>query len=1204
MSNDQTKNTINDTLARLMLDVNNMNSFLYSLQRMLDSKSDNVTITQRFEDGTEQQINVPSYGYLKSKVDNVSSEFETLISANDEVIGIKSANGDIRKFELKKVSRIIQELEEVSTTSLTLPTSFGVKNNWFFESFLNPLLFVSIDVSSILTNDIDQFAVKRLIINSINEDELTYFDDNYSGVNDLILDNVRLDLENQGIDFFEDDNIVDMDVAVNRLRGTFDVYRIYEEEIETDVTTGEAATNSTSEANLVSIYRNRYKLSTLNYTDVLDGVKNSKILAEGDVLITDNDSEYRIVSVNKTNTEVVLERIFGIEPITIGAGVLKMKPVPYRTPELKVNVGFNERQIIFIKPISKKNNLTTDDYSNGFGIFTNDLTITLEDDSTATLDQYYNNFVSDFGMILLGLAKEKKMPAIFSKDPNIPTVDVGNFKVENITQHIKEDEDEDEIRNLISEKENLNTKIKENLKKIDSLKTQLNDSQKTDSEKARIDKKITSSIQEKSSLKSQLSSTVTEITTKLSTTPAFVREPKYRVRGFWPIPQGKDSAIGRQEIVQFKVRYRYLSKKGNAPNASQSELTEEDGTKSYAVFSPWTEILTKPRVKILNEQTGLYSWATEDLTSVDAVNTNQVDIPIKKGEIVELQVRSLSEAGWPENPTESEWSNAVQIPFPKEIQSSEEATIISQRIFTEEARLDFEDELTSRGLDLHLQNQFTTGERFFGHQSKDIASGFFTTEGNIIDLFEKLKTLETTIESLQQAIELDRGVIKVTIIDDQGNTSEIKNGDTLKLFAGYYRDQIKDTSGSSIVYNDGAIITKQYIISIENTSATQLELISLLKGGVGEIVPTSYPITYPNSDYHRNRRYDIVPLSLNAVESEEKVGFTFKTGVQSGQAQGQFTNSRFFDYGLARNLYDSFPAGNNVWNAAVIFTDPSSFQGITSPANVPLNGGHYIPYELGWSGYSWSADANVWNGTTNGSGVPGVNGYLNEFCIHKDHPDIQDLGNNQDYTGTDLKDLIQDYNISSDDQSYLLFSHAPFMETSVNEKTGALGNRFDTQAIRVSPDIESSSLANLSPANFPTKLGFNPNDEWLIGKYTCGSYLYMFPNSHSDISVDGNNPQLSYKKVEVGETNSINIPVLFQYRASDKLGYIGGFKSGQTLKNIKYQKRLGIDIHVKDDAMFSFDIEVSCQYKKETTLDSPIVPSRGVLGINYFSGTQ
>jgi hypothetical protein len=84
------------------------------------------------------------------------------------------------------------------------------------------------------------------------------------------------------------------------------------------------------------------------------------------------------------------------------------------------------------------------------------------------------------------------------------------------------------------------------------------------------------------------------------------------------------------------------------------------------------------------------------------------------------------------------------------------------------------------------------------------------------------------------------------------------------------------------------------------------------------------------------------------------------------------------------------------------------------------------------------------------------------------------------------------------------------------------------------------------------------------------------------------------KQVTSGAENALNIPVLFQFRASDRLGYVGGYNSLSTLTNIKYSKKLGIDIFLKDEAPFSFDIQIDAQYIKETSLDAPIVQSKGI----------
>ena len=283
---------------------------------------------------------------------------------------------------------------------------------------------------------------------------------------------------------------------------------------------------------ILSVTRRKYKLDTLVYTDVLASTDGSKLLAEGDRLITSDDSEYEITSVNITSSEVVLERIFGIEPITIGANILKFKPSVYRAPELQVNIGFNEREVIFVKPISKKNNLTTDGYSNGFGLYSNELVMQLDDDTQSTLEDYYKNFVADFGMILLNMAKEKQQPAIIAEVPDSPTMDALNFKVVQTDEHIKEAENIIELQSKVKEKEDAVSQKKEIDAKLNTLKAEITTKVKTPAAKQRIEKEIREKTEKRKITQDRISSLVKDITLTVATTPQFVTESKYKVRGF------------------------------------------------------------------------------------------------------------------------------------------------------------------------------------------------------------------------------------------------------------------------------------------------------------------------------------------------------------------------------------------------------------------------------------------------------------------------------------------------------------------------------------------------------------------------------------------------------------------------------------------------------------------------------------------------
>jgi hypothetical protein len=116
---------------------------------------------------------------------------------------------------------------------------------------------------------------------------------------------------------------------------------------------------------------------------------------------------------------------------------------------------------------------------------------------------------------------------------------------------------------------------------------------------------------------------------------------------------------------------------------------------------------------------------------------------------------------------------------------------------------------------------------------------------------------------------------------------------------------------------------------------------------------------------------------------------------------------------------------------------------------------------------------------------------------------------------------------------------------------------------------------------YPNKLGFTENDRFLIGKYTCGAYLFLGPPTASSIQVEGSTA-LASRYVEQGVENSINIPLIFQFRSTDYLGNIGGYRLNGNPSNITYQKKIGIDIQVRNSAPFSFDLVATGSFKQET----------------------
>jgi hypothetical protein len=186
--------------------------------------------------------------------------------------------------------------------------------------------------------------------------------------------------------------------------------------------------------------------------------------------------------------------------------------------------------------------------------------------------------------------------------------------------------------------------------------------------------------------------------------------PKYRVRGFWSIPTAKKVAdTVEQNIVQFAIQYRYLSTSGKAGEVTQLPFTEGTREKT-AVFSNWNEMKTKVRDRYRNESTNKFEWQDSLVEDAQEVNFNQLDISINEGELVEIRVKSVSEAGYPANPIYSDWSESITIDFPiAEIDTTNvDALLLSNA--TETASVKISQELTAKGVFSHIDDSFSANE--------------------------------------------------------------------------------------------------------------------------------------------------------------------------------------------------------------------------------------------------------------------------------------------------------------------------------------------------------------------------------------------------------------------------------------------------------------------------------------------------------------
>ena len=108
-------------------------------------------------------------------------------------------------------------------------------------------------------------------------------------------------------------------------------------------------------------------------------------------------------------------------------------------------------------------------------------------------------------------------------------------------------------------------------------------------------------------------------------------------------------------------------------------------------------------------------------------------------------------------------------------------------------------------------------------------------------------------------------------------------------------------------------------------------------------------------------------------------------------------------------------------------------------------------------------------------------------------------------------------------------------------------------------------------------------DQYLLGKASCGSHMFLLPRDEDSLLVSGDNA-LSVKTIIVGEANAISIPLVFQYRMTDfngkgikGFGSIAGDYTGLTT-DVIFAKQMGFDFLDIDNNQFSFDLEIFAKY--------------------------
>lgn len=918
------KNTFVSAVEQLALLNKNSVEVITKLNDVVTNRDSVVNVSITNSDGTTSTYQFPTVGQLKSEIEIANRNIKKLAGLADSTAYVTDGK-TMRRIYVDDLNREPEPISNLNTVS-----KFVSINNSFFESLSNPLLAVNIDLTDKIDRTVQKVLSRRYIIEfqkdtngNYTSDGLTSkedFETRFLNRNDISIDDLLLwynNTKNYGVIKSNepyDEQVFSLDYSQLKYYGIFDVLGVDNDTVNKKMW---------------------YILNTLIYYDNLG---NPVELAVGDELIVNkknSSTKWKIKEVSKANSafRVILERIEGLEPVPIIIQGSKIYSGEVSNKSIKVSIGYDEYNVIFVKAINTDANIVSSSWSYGTCFYSNNLILDTND--TVSMTKYYSESVLDYGAILKDLIV-KNVPSKYGVTPNIPVLDNENFKVLQINKHLTDTANSTKIKELHAQKtslksqlEQLSDAITEKTKEISTKKY------KSASDKQAAQNQLNSLINQQSSLTKLYTSVVDRINAE-NTGSISDESPKFRIRGFWSFPEPIIiNSVGqqqKQEVVQFKVQYRYSAKGGSEPTTEGFKLnvTEtfydtatstgniQDQTKAYTnpsvttqsstitgYFSNWNQFLTDARQRVYNAALDVWTWQIEDVSDADTPNINQLDIAIQQNEKVEIRVKSISEVGWPNAPIESDWSDVLTIEFPDDLdQVGDENSLILQEAKNEQIYTQIENKFETKGLTTHLQQSYTVNDLYVAHTDTNLGTSFKDSSGNVIMLNELLKTLTDRIQALEEIVLRAKGELVVKLFR---NSTEVKieNGSAANVTFNC-EDYATLYGGTNRKYYNNIYSADDYYLQFENISAgNQLGLLSYRK-----YVPTTVgdnrfynPIyakgslaCYVNSNDYLNVQQDNQFIWISDTSGTEQI---YNSGVTFPSGLGKVLYSKTWNVGLS-----------------------------------------------------------------------------------------------------------------------------------------------------------------------------------------------------------------------------------------------------------------------------------------------------------------
>ena len=858
-------------LEKMMTNAVNM---LTALNKALSTSSSEINVNLiNIDDSDDAKtiIRIPSFLYLESKVEQLDNIINNLfnIPKNGEAWFDKSSN-------MYKLSLIKSNNAPLIPTFSDLDRiGFNIKDNNIFKDLVNPKTYVRLNIDNLPDNITNVLVTKFVLYDKSDANYLKSFS-TYSDIKGALFN------KQKGVDYEEYDTVLNLPIKEDKYKSMFNIIkvskpgdvdrRISEEPLEDYVVT----------------------LSTIRYHNANDE-SVQYVIKEGDYLCLSN--EYVIYKVKNVRTiynsgneddsnEFIVELEESIGHIALqtyeenSEMYLQIYNEDYnRYHYVDIPLEENENIILFVSTLY--NNVKSA-YSNAIHLDLN--TIYMKDlDNNYLLDEsgnkisyieYYKKYCKNIGDLMDGISKvsypqltnytNAELRKLTDSDElkeivtnSLYSDDELVLSVSRINSHLIDDDTSQNIMSMHSQKNEINSQLRNIQDNIDQIYTQLTTtdfSQESSVSQESLRAKMTDYYNERLLLEKQFLSIVDNINQAKSTV-AGLDNSKYRIRGITDANDKYDSAIESNivnylhtkfgyecDLIGLEIDYKYKS--------AVKDSTAVNNNNSNIIFTDWNKKQNSERERFLkfDVQTNKYviSYSNYNSTS-NVVKWNQIDIPINQGEDVVLRIRYKYNIGQPFINLYTPWSDEITVKFPTEYIESGDISSILDTNDNDVIKAKFLKTLIDDGYEEHTTNKIVDNSQVFYHMPENIYSGFNTAENNLISLKDQLINMNNEISKYKSAIETELNINYEIYIEWDNNSIKLSNLTTNNIVINELVNGSTDT-----------FIKKKMNLIIKNTGSTPINLYSIFPGNL------DIPLLESDNSYFNSTimNYERVPLLL------------------------------------------------------------------------------------------------------------------------------------------------------------------------------------------------------------------------------------------------------------------------------------------------------------------------------------------------------